>query len=353
MSGLQRILILALGFSLLTACTSANDTPPVAVQVGTTPSVVAASPLPTSTIKPSATAEATKTAEPTATATPISTRTPRATRTPAPTRTATQAPSPSATEAPTITPTLEPSATSIPVPTATVPPVPTATIEPTPVVENPLGMIANMAEIPELDASYPNTDPALIEDAVRETFVERGYAITVDERSNGALILQFEREASIYAVRVTPFPDGTGAGIEIRTTSAATAFAEVTESEMVPASSFGFSLGDCVMPNESQTPAIVPCDTPHYLEVVGVFNHPAGANAPFPSNDEWYDVLTYDCETAFAEYTGAYPLGAHDYWYTGFAPTPTSWTTGDRQVVCLLFHVENELLTHSTRDEFR
>lgn len=219
--------------------------------------------------------------------------------------------------------------------------------------ENPLGMIANLDQIPELDASYPNTDPALIENAVRETFVERGYVITVDERSNGALILQFERDNSIYAVRVTPFPDGTGAGIEIRMTDAATAFAEVAESEMVPASSFGLSLGDCVMPNESQTPDIVSCDTPHYLEVIGVFNHPAGTDAPFPGNDEWYDVLTYDCETAFAEYTGAYPLGAHDYWYTGFAPTPTSWATGDRQVVCLLFHVENQVLTHSAQDEFK
>jgi len=215
-------------------------------------------------------------------------------------------------------------------------------------------MIANMAEIPELDASYPNTEPTIMENAVRTMFVERGYTISVEERSNGSLILQFERDASIYAVRVTPFPDGTGAGVEIRMTDAATAFAEVPQEEQIPISAFGLSLGDCVMTNEgTQTLDIVTCDAPHLGEVVGVLEYPAAAGAPYPTNDEWYDVFTYDCETAFAEYTGAYPLGAHDYWYTGFGPTESSWATGDRQIICLLFHVENELLTHSARDEFK
>lgn len=349
MSGLHRLILLSLTLALLSGCATPADSPPVAVQPVATVAASQVPPTPrsTPTVEPSATPPATNTA----TATPAPTQTPRPTRTPAPTRTAT------ATAEATALPTQAPTATVPPPPTVP-PPAPTvaatATTAPTAPDEHPLGLVANMAEIPEVDVAIPNIELGLLENSMRELFVGRGYTITRDERRGDALILQFEQGASIYAVRVTAMANISGGYVEIRMTDADSAFAEVAEEEGSPASAFGLALGDCVMPSaDGQSLEVVACDTPHLGEVVGVLTMAGAAGVPYPSDDELYNVFTYDCETAFAEYTGAYPLGAHDYWYTGFGPTPGSWANGDRQAICLLFHVNNELLTYSARDEFR
>jgi hypothetical protein len=208
--------------------------------------------------------------------------------------------------------------------------------------------------IPELRVYLQETDPAVLEGQVRGLFGAKGYAITVEERSGNTIILQFERDGSIYAVRIAPLPDAPGQSLQISATSTDLAFNEKSQNESVPASFWQLSLGDCVLANDvTQTLEKSACDQPHFGEVVGAWNLPDEANAPFPGDETWLNTYTYECANAFEAYTGDAPTGDHPYWYSGFGPTPASWVTGDRAVICLLFHADGLDLTHSAQDEFK
>jgi len=207
--------------------------------------------------------------------------------------------------------------------------------------------------IPELRVYLQEPDSVALEGQVRNLLGAKGYTITVEERSGATLILQFERDASIYAVRIAPLPDVSGQSLQILSTSAALAFNDVSQNEGVPASFWQLSLGDCVLANDAtQTLEKIACDQPHFGEVVGAWNLPTTTTA-FPGDAVWLNIYTYECAAAFEDYTGDAPNGDHDYWYSGFGPTPASWAVGDRNVLCLLFHANGVALDHSARDEFK
>lgn len=206
--------------------------------------------------------------------------------------------------------------------------------------------------IPELRVYLQAPDIAAIEGQVRALFAAKGYTVTLDERSGDTLILQFERERSIYAARIAPLPDAAGQSLQILGMAADSAFSE-SQNEGVPASFWKLSLGDCVLANDNtQTLEKIACDQPHFGEVVGAWNLPAN-KVPFPGDEVWLNVYTYECAAAFKDYTGDEPTGEHEYWYSGFGPTPASWATGDRAVLCILFNADGLSLDHSARNEFR
>lgn len=208
--------------------------------------------------------------------------------------------------------------------------------------------------IPEVRVYLQETDPAALEGQVRGLFGAKGYTITVEERSGNTIILQFERDTSIYAMRIAPLPDAPGQSLQISATSADLAFTDESQNESVPASFWQLSLGDCVLANDAtQTLEKIACDQPHFGEVVGAWNLPDEANTPFPGDETWLNTYTYECAEAFETYTGDAPTGDHPYWYSGFGPTPASWATGDRAVICLLFHADGLDLTRSAQDEFK
>lgn len=208
--------------------------------------------------------------------------------------------------------------------------------------------------IPELRVYLQETDPAALEGQVQGLFGAKGYAITVEERSGNTIILQFQQDGSVYAVRIAPLPDALGQSLQISATSADLAFTDESQNESVPASFWQLSLGNCVLANNAtQTLEKIACDQPHFGEVVGAWNMPDEANTPFPGDERWLNTYTYECADAFEAYIGDAPTGDHAYWYSGFGPTSASWATGDRAVICLLFHADGLDLDHSARDQFK
>jgi hypothetical protein len=213
--------------------------------------------------------------------------------------------------------------------------------------------LAQFDSIPELRVYLQDSDTVALEGQVRELFGGKGYTLTVEERSGAILVLQFERDSSVYAVRIAPLPDASGQSLQILPTSAALAFNDTAQNEGVPASFWNLILGDCVLAKDAtQTLEKIGCDQPHFGEVVGAWNLP-NDNVPFPGDAVWINIYTYECAAAFESYTGDVPNGDHDYWYSGFGPTPASWAVGDRAVLCLLFHADGVALDHSARDEFK
>ncbi len=208
--------------------------------------------------------------------------------------------------------------------------------------------------IPEVRVFLQETDPTALERQVRGLFGAQGYTISVEERSGNTLVLQFERDTSVYAVRIAPLPDAPGQSLQISATSAALAFDNTSQNEGVPASFWNLSLGDCVLANDAtQTLEKIGCEQPHFGEVVGAWNLPHDANDPFPGDETWLNTYTYECAEAFEAYTGDAPLGDHAYWYSGFGPTPASWENGDRAIICLLFHADGLPINRSARNEFK
>jgi hypothetical protein len=93
---------------------------------------------------------------------------------------------------------------------------------------------------------------------------------------------------------------------------------------------------------------LVLCAGPHQHEVYLVVDHPSPKDAPYPG-DERLDAYADDrCIAAFEPYVGKpYQQSTLDYAITH--PTAESWKNGDRQVACVLHHMDFTLIVGSMR----
>ena len=100
---------------------------------------------------------------------------------------------------------------------------------------------------------------------------------------------------------------------------------------------FDLEAGDCFSADGDQleTVTVVDCAQSHVYEAFHVFEHEAGADEPYPGDEE---ILTYadtECQPPFEEFVG------HDYessiWYiTSVTPSSETWAEGDREIICTL-----------------
>ena len=94
------------------------------------------------------------------------------------------------------------------------------------------------------------------------------------------------------------------------------------------------------------------CADPHELEVVGRLIDPAAPEASYRGSDAIRSLASAACSSAFEDYVGIAPMGSNlDAWM--FAPSETSWVSGDRTVICAAGEPGRASLTGSVFDTRR
>ena len=88
----------------------------------------------------------------------------------------------------------------------------------------------------------------------------------------------------------------------------------------------------------------MPCEQPHDSEVYAVFHLPDG---DCPGEDELITAADDGCFANFEPFVGnSYENSVLDVEY--FCPSRKSWPLdGDRQVTCMVYHLDGEQLTGS------
>ncbi len=90
---------------------------------------------------------------------------------------------------------------------------------------------------------------------------------------------------------------------------------------------------------------IVECAEPHDNEVFELFDIPDG---DFPGDVAVGETAVEGCLAAFDPYVGRdYASSAYDIRY--LVPTSDTWSSGDREVVCILYDLNGAALTGSVR----
>jgi hypothetical protein len=100
--------------------------------------------------------------------------------------------------------------------------------------------------------------------------------------------------------------------------------------------------------NEITRTRAIPCRLPHQAEVYRREALPGGADAPFPGVGELRRQAQTICRDGFEPFVGVrWTLSELDI--AALWPSPDSWPTGDRLVVCVVFRLDGEPLTGSAR----
>lgn len=113
---------------------------------------------------------------------------------------------------------------------------------------------------------------------------------------------------------------------------------------------FDLGLGDCFDDPEnfeeiSDVP-MVECSVPHHNEVYFTYDLPDGS---FPGLQAIEEAADSDCYERFEGFVGRdYASSELDYGY--LYPTSDTWSEGDREIVCLVYHVSNDKVTGSQRN---
>ena len=124
-----------------------------------------------------------------------------------------------------------------------------------------------------------------------------------------------------------------------------------SEVEMTPqpADPFTMEVGDCFNDTEmgvnevTEVPA-VPCSIPHDNEVYALFDLAAG---PFPGDAQVDAIAGQGCYERFEDAIGR-SYDESEIAFISMYPTEDSWAgIGDREVVCIAYHMEYEKLTGS------
>ncbi|MCB7136993.1 septum formation family protein [Cellulosimicrobium marinum] len=113
---------------------------------------------------------------------------------------------------------------------------------------------------------------------------------------------------------------------------------------------FSIAVGDCTddaedasstEAEEISTVAVVPCGEPHDNEVYASVLLDDG---DYPGLEVVEAEADERCLGEFEGFVGAaYEESAYDYW--PMYPTAESWATGDREILCLVYHGELEKVT--------
>lgn len=118
-------------------------------------------------------------------------------------------------------------------------------------------------------------------------------------------------------------------------------------------SPFELEVGDCFNDPEGgeeliDRVAAVPCSAPHDNEVFHLADYPAGAEAPFPGQEELDRFAAQQCEAAFGSYVGV-AYASSRFVMAPVQPTEESWAEGDRELICILFDPDLNKLEGSRR----
>ena len=123
----------------------------------------------------------------------------------------------------------------------------------------------------------------------------------------------------------------------------------VDEIRAEAADPFELEVGDCfddtaMGVNEVTEVPGLPCSTPHDNEVYALFDLPTG---PFPGDDAIDAAAGQGCYDRFESAIGR-PYEESELAFVSMYPTEASWNEiGDREVVCIAYHMEYSKLTGS------
>jgi hypothetical protein len=98
---------------------------------------------------------------------------------------------------------------------------------------------------------------------------------------------------------------------------------------------------------------VVACTTPHEAELVGAFDYPVSASAPYPGTQQVSSYAEAECGIRFASYVGI-PFEHTAYGLTYIPPMDYNWAIGDRSVQCLVNPPDGQaFMTGSVRNSRR
>jgi hypothetical protein len=97
---------------------------------------------------------------------------------------------------------------------------------------------------------------------------------------------------------------------------------------------------------------LVDCAAPHSGQVYALFEHPAAPSDAYPGSVAIEDFAWEGCLERFDTFTGeAYDTSPLEIYY--MTPDRLSWSGNDREIVCLVGHVDGRLLEGSARQSLR
>lgn len=114
-------------------------------------------------------------------------------------------------------------------------------------------------------------------------------------------------------------------------------------------------VGDCFDQPPAETQEITdvkhhPCTESHTGEVLFVGDYPSPADAPYPSLEAFQAYVESACVTAFAEYTGSAFEDALSLGMGWYYPRAEGWKTGDHELACYLYRLDEAPMTQSFRN---
>jgi len=108
---------------------------------------------------------------------------------------------------------------------------------------------------------------------------------------------------------------------------------------------FELQVGDCFDDPDDPVEQLIEvpligCEEPHDNQVFALFDLPDG---DFPGDAEVADQARDGCLGRFEDYVGT-PYADSELFAAWLPPTQGSWEAGDRQVVCVLFDADGQLV---------
>ena len=125
---------------------------------------------------------------------------------------------------------------------------------------------------------------------------------------------------------------------------------EADDNELDTVSYRSLRVGDCYERDVSLLGVTLEdCEFGHDREVVGIVDHPAPPDAPFPGREELDRQAKELCGPLYGEYLG--PDANHTLFVQqNLQPTPRSWRDGSRRIVCSVERLDKRPLVGSVKD---
>lgn len=128
---------------------------------------------------------------------------------------------------------------------------------------------------------------------------------------------------------------------------------ESTTPDGIPADVYALSIGDCFYINFDQNEVsqvlLVSCDDPHIAEVFALIDYPADEDETWIGQEAIDGFSDEECVNAFEPYVGL-SYAESIYYISYLQPTETTWSNGDREVVCLIVEANNGEIVGSARN---
>ena len=106
---------------------------------------------------------------------------------------------------------------------------------------------------------------------------------------------------------------------------------------------FDLEVGDCGdLPDLEvyQSVTVLPCDQGHEFEVYAISTFTDAQGSDYPGDEAAAGWADQECYADFATYVGVSWEESPDLTYTYLYPTEESWAEDDREILCMLTHVD-------------